>query len=153
MVENVISVTTPMNQIVFYDYLRLDINQESMLHFYLVDESGSSQLSTLIIDIPGDLVWDQPWVQQASCPMIWMLPLYLHVNQISYYDDWCHCALVFYCIIYIVFTSNKCRRIFIRFFIYDEFFSARKARLAYQVVCIWDTDFSLACLTKYCCQL
>ena len=29
-------------------------------------ESGSSRLSTLMIDIPGDLVWDLPCVQQAS---------------------------------------------------------------------------------------
>ena len=47
--------------------------------------------STLMIDIPGDLVWDLPCVQQASYleggPLVWMLPLYLHVNQKSDYDD------------------------------------------------------------------
>ena len=52
-----------------------------------IAESGSSRLSTLMIDIPGDLVWDLPWVQQASYleggPLVWMLPLYLHVNQKS----------------------------------------------------------------------
>ena len=51
---------------------------------------GSSRLSTLMIDIPGDLVWDLPCVQQASYleggPLMWMLPLYLHVNQKSDYD-------------------------------------------------------------------
>ena len=51
----------------------------------------SSGLSTLMIDIPGDLVWDLPCVQQASYleggPLMWMLPLYLHVNQKSDYDD------------------------------------------------------------------
>ena len=51
----------------------------------------SSQLWTLMIDIPGDLVWDMPWVQQASYleggPLMWMLPLYLHVNQKSDDDD------------------------------------------------------------------
>ena len=54
-------------------------------------ESGSSRPSTLMIDIPGDLVWDLPCVQQASYleggPLMWMLPLYLHVNQKSDYDD------------------------------------------------------------------
>ena len=43
-----------------------------------------------MIDIPGDLVWDLPCVQEASylegCPQMWMLPLYLHVNQKSDYD-------------------------------------------------------------------
>ena len=47
--------------------------------------SGSSRPSTLMTDIPGDLVWDLPCVQQASYleggPLVWMLPLYLHVNQ------------------------------------------------------------------------
>ena len=46
-----------------------------------VAESGSSWLSTLMIDIPGDLVWDLPYVQQASylahwcrgCPCTYML--------------------------------------------------------------------------------
>ena len=50
-----------------------------------IAESGSSRLSTLMIDVPGDLVWDLPCVQQASYleggPLMWMLPLYLHVNQ------------------------------------------------------------------------
>ena len=32
-----------------------------------IAESGSSQLSTLMIETPGDLVWDLPCVQQASC--------------------------------------------------------------------------------------
>ena len=54
-----------------------------------IAESGSSGLSTLMIDIPGDLVWDLPCMQQASylegVPLMWMLPLYLHVNQKS--DD------------------------------------------------------------------
>ena len=55
-----------------------------------IAESGSSRLSTLMIDIPGDLVWDLPCMQQASYleggPLMWMLPLYLHVNQKSDYD-------------------------------------------------------------------
>ena len=46
-----------------------------------IAESGSSQLSTLIIETPGDLVWDLPCVQQASCleggPLLWIWPLYL----------------------------------------------------------------------------
>ena len=54
-------------------------------------ESGNSRPSILMIDIPGDLVRDQPCVQQASYlkggPLMWMLPLYLHVNQKSDYDD------------------------------------------------------------------
>ena len=57
-----------------------------------IAESGSSWLSTLMIDVPGDLVWDLPCVQQASYleggPLMWMLPLYLHVNQTSDYDIW-----------------------------------------------------------------
>ena len=44
-----------------------------------------------MIDVPGDLVWDLPCVQQASYleegPLMWMLPLYLHINQKSDYDD------------------------------------------------------------------
>ena len=56
-----------------------------------IAESGSSRLSTLMIDIPGSLVWDLPCVQQASYlewgPLMWMLPLYLHVNQKSADDD------------------------------------------------------------------
>ena len=43
-----------------------------------------------MIDVPGDLVWDLPCVQQASYLegglLVWMLPLYLHVNQKSDYD-------------------------------------------------------------------
>ena len=50
-----------------------------------IAESGSSRPSALMIDIPGDLVWDMPCVQQASYLegglLVWMLPLYLHVNQ------------------------------------------------------------------------
>ena len=57
----------------------------------VIAESGSSRLSTLMIDVPGDLVWDLPCMQQASYleggPLMWMLPLYLHVNQKSDYDD------------------------------------------------------------------
>ena len=50
-----------------------------------IAESGSSLQSTLMIAIPGDLVWDLPCVQQVSYleggPLMWMLPLYLHVNK------------------------------------------------------------------------
>ena len=53
-------------------------------------QSGSSWLSTLMIDIPGDLVSDLPCMQQASYleggPLMWILPLYLHVNK-KYDDD------------------------------------------------------------------
>ena len=56
-----------------------------------IAESGSSQLSTLMIETPGDLVWDLPCVQQASYleggPLLWIWPLYLHVNQKSDDDD------------------------------------------------------------------
>ena len=61
-----------------------------------IAESGSSRPSILMIDIPGDLVWDLPCMQQASylegSPLVWMLPLYLHVNQKSDYDMmiWSH---------------------------------------------------------------
>ena len=38
-----------------------------------------------MIDTPGDLVWDLPWMQQGSYleedRLMWMLPLYLHINQ------------------------------------------------------------------------
>ena len=48
-----------------------------------------SRLSTLLINIPRDLVRDLPCVQQASYleggPLMWMLLLYLHVNKKS--DD------------------------------------------------------------------
>ena len=56
-----------------------------------IAESGSSQLLTLMIETPGDLVWDLPCVQQASCleggPLLWIWPLYLHVNKKSDDDD------------------------------------------------------------------
>ena len=56
-----------------------------------IAESGSSQLSTHMIETPGDLVWDLPCVQQASClkggPLLWIWPLYLHMNQKSDDDD------------------------------------------------------------------
>ena len=55
-----------------------------------IAESGSSRLPALMIKICGDLVWYLPCVQQASYleggPLMWMLPLYLHVNQKSNYD-------------------------------------------------------------------
>ena len=48
--------------------------------------SGRSLLSTLTIEIPGDLTC----VQQASYPeeglQMWILPLYLHVNK-KFGDD------------------------------------------------------------------
>ena len=56
-----------------------------------IAESGSSHLSTLMIETPGDLVWDLPCVLQASYleggPLLWILPLYLHVNKKSDDDD------------------------------------------------------------------
>ena len=56
-----------------------------------IAENGSSQLSTLMIETPGDLVRDLPCVQQASCleggPLLWIWPLYLQVNQKSDDDD------------------------------------------------------------------
>ena len=59
-----------------------------------IAESGSSWLSTLMIDIPGDLVWDLPCMQQARYleggPLMWKLPLYLHLNQkirLWWYND------------------------------------------------------------------
>ena len=43
-----------------------------------IAKSGSSRLLTLMTDIPGDLVWDLPCMQQASYleggPLMWMLP-------------------------------------------------------------------------------
>ena len=54
-------------------------------------ECGEGKLSTLMIDITGDLVRDLPCMQQGSYPeggpLMWMLPLYLHVNKKSEYDD------------------------------------------------------------------
>ena len=56
-----------------------------------IAKSGSSQLSTLMIETPGDLVWDPPCVPQASYlqggPLLWILPLYLHISQKSDDDD------------------------------------------------------------------
>ena len=53
-----------------------------------IAESGSSRLSTLMIDVPGDLVWDLPCVQQAKgADWCGCCPLYLLVNQKSDYDD------------------------------------------------------------------
>ena len=73
-----------------------------------IAESGSSRLSTLMIEICGDLMWDLPCVQQASNleggPQMWMLPLYLHVNQKSDYD-----ILILQCIYQFIkpFLDNK----------------------------------------------
>ena len=57
-----------------------------------IAESESSRSSTLMIDIPGDLMWDLLCVQQASYleggPLVWILHLYLYVNQKSDYDIW-----------------------------------------------------------------
>ena len=56
-----------------------------------ITETGSSRLSTLMVDIPGDLARDLPCVQQASYleegPLMWVLPLYLLVNQKSRDDN------------------------------------------------------------------
>ena len=64
-------------------------------------QSGSSRLSTLMVDVPGDLVWDLPCMQQASFleggPLMWMLPLYLHFNQKSDYDIWYICTMPCHC--------------------------------------------------------
>ena len=65
-----------------------------------IAESGSSRLSTLMIKVCGDLVWDLPCVHQASYlqgdPLMWMLSLYMNVNQKSGYDDddWRTCQKV-----------------------------------------------------------
>ena len=44
-----------------------------------------------MIETPGDLVRDLPCEQQARCleggPLLWIWPLYLHVNQKSDDDD------------------------------------------------------------------
>ena len=44
-----------------------------------------------MIEICGNLVWDLPCVQQAiyleGGPLMCMLPLYLHINKKSDYDD------------------------------------------------------------------
>ena len=51
--------------------------------------SGSSPQLTLKKGAPGDQVWDLLCVQLASYlegPLMWMMPLHLHVNQKSDYD-------------------------------------------------------------------
>ena len=54
--------------------------------------SGSSPQLTLKKGAPGDQVWDLLCVQLASYlergPLMWMMPLHLHVNQKSDYDIW-----------------------------------------------------------------
>ena len=62
-----------------------------------IAESRSSRLSTLVIDIPGDLVWDLSYVQQASylegahwcgcCPCTCMLIKNLMMMKTSESDD------------------------------------------------------------------
>ena len=72
-----------------------------------IAESGSSRLSTLMTDIPGDLVWDLPCLQQASYleggPLMWMLPLYLHVNQKSDDDDilWWYSSYLYFALLFL----------------------------------------------------
>ena len=64
-----------------------------------IAESGSSRLSTLMIEICGDLVWDLPCVQQASClegvRLMWMLPRYLHVNKKSDYNIYMRSQIIY----------------------------------------------------------
>ena len=70
-----------------YTYIFHEYSSISVVFRYF----GDSCDPTLMIDISGDLVWDLPCMQQASYleggPLVWMLPLYLHVNQKSNYDD------------------------------------------------------------------
>ena len=53
--------------------------------------SGSSPQLTLKKGAPGDQVWDLLCVQLASYlergPLMWVMPLHLHVNKKSDYDD------------------------------------------------------------------
>ena len=53
--------------------------------------SGSSRQLTLKKGAPGDQVWDLLCMQLASYleggRLMWMIPLHLHVNQKSDYDD------------------------------------------------------------------
>ena len=53
------------------------------------DREGLQRVEVLMIVIIGDLVWDLPCLQQASYlegyPLMWILPLYQHVNKKS--DD------------------------------------------------------------------
>ena len=55
-----------------------------------MDETDGERL-TLKQGAPGDQVWDLLCVQLASYlergPLMWMMPLHLHVNQKSDYDD------------------------------------------------------------------
>ena len=71
-----------------------------------IAESGSSWLSALMLDVPGDLVWDLPCVQQASYlegdSLMWILPLYLHVNQKSDYDIWYDSTTLHYTELFII---------------------------------------------------
>ena len=78
-----------------------------------IADSGSSRLSTLMIEICGDLVWDVPCLQQASYleggPLMWMLPMFLHVNQKSDYDDGKNKKNVSKCCVLKIFSqSAKC---------------------------------------------
>ena len=57
-----------------------------------IAENGSSQLSTFMKETPGDLVWGVLCVQQTSYleggPLLWILPLYLHVNKKIWWWWW-----------------------------------------------------------------
>ena len=106
-----------------------------------IAEIGSSRSSTLMIDIPGDLVWDLPCMQQASYlkggPLVWMLPLYLHGNQKSDYDDmiWyemCTCVNPEHA------SHNSNRRHFDFFVIYFP----KKTRLDFHVNCLPSRQFT-----------
>ena len=99
-----------------------------------IAESGSSRLSTLWIEICGDLVWDLPCVQQASYLeggpegglLMWMLLLYLQVNKKSDYDDiWC-----FFCF------SEK-----IRIFMLCEWASEQMINMKWQAFSLWKIKY------------
>ena len=50
-----------------------------------ITEGGSSLLSTLMMETPGDLIWDLPCQLPGRGPLLWIWPLYLHVN---FLDAW-----------------------------------------------------------------
>ena len=49
--------------------------------------SGSSRQLTLKKGAPGDLLWVQLASYLEGDPLMWMIPLHLHINQKSDYDD------------------------------------------------------------------
>ena len=68
-----------------------NLKKNLLLQNQLTDDVETWYVALCMWVLVCDLVWDLPCVQQDSCleggPLLWIWPLYLHVNQKSDDDD------------------------------------------------------------------